>query len=120
MGYDTPLTDRGSSLSGGQQQRIALARAVLRSPAVLLLDEATNQLDAATEQLVLAQLAQLRSTRIVIAHRLSTIARADLIVTLQDGTIAEQGTHAELLSRNGVYASLVAAQTGHLTHSPNL
>jgi ABC-type bacteriocin/lantibiotic exporter with double-glycine peptidase domain len=111
MGYDTLLHDGGASLSGGQRQRIALARALVNRPAVLLLDEATSQLDTVTEQLVYGNLAAVPATTIVIAHRLSTLLSADLILVMADGTIAETGTHAELLSLGGVYWSLVNAQS---------
>ncbi len=113
MGYDTPLTDRGASLSGGQRQRLALARSLLCEPAVLILDEATSALDGITERGVQAELAELKCTRVVIAHRLSTVVDADLILVMHDGTIAEQGTHAQLLALGGHYANLVAAQTAH-------
>lgn len=110
MGYDTPLVDRGASLSGGQRQRLALARALLRNPAVLLLDEATSHLDAITERGVQEALAALNCTRIVIAHRLSTVADADLILVMDDGRLVESGRHEELLLRGGVYSELVRAQ----------
>ena len=111
MGYDTKLTDGGASLSGGQRQRIALARALVRRPAILLLDEATSDLDTMTEGRITAGLAGLRCTRIVIAHRLSTIADADRILVLEAGQVVETGTHAELLAGEGLYAALVEAQT---------
>jgi ABC-type bacteriocin/lantibiotic exporter with double-glycine peptidase domain len=110
MGYDTPLMDGGHSLSGGQRQRIALARALLRKPSILLLDEATSALDAITERRVHEALAGLKCTRIVIAHRLSTILHADNIVVMHEGQLAEQGTHAELLARRGLYAELIESQ----------
>jgi ABC-type bacteriocin/lantibiotic exporter with double-glycine peptidase domain len=110
MGYDTPLVDRGASLSGGQRQRLALARALLRDPAVLLLDEATSHLDAITERSVQESLAAQRCTRIVIAHRLSTVVDADLILVMDEGRLVESGRHEELLLRGGAYAKLVRAQ----------
>ena len=111
MGYETLVSDGGSTLSGGQRQRLALARALVHDPAVLLLDEATSSLDATTERNVMEKLRELRATRIVIAHRLSTIVRADQIVVMQDGRVVEVGTHAELVQRGGAYAALVADQT---------
>ena len=111
MGYETLVSDGGSTLSGGQRQRLALARALVHDPAVLLLDEATSSLDATTERNVMDKLRELRATRIVIAHRLSTIVRADQIVVMQDGRVVEVGTHHELVHRGGAYAALVADQT---------
>jgi ATP-binding cassette subfamily B protein len=110
LGYDTPLHDGGASLSGGQRQRIALARALAGRPAILLLDEATSELDTVTEQMVYQNLAAMSATTIVIAHRLSTIRNADLIVVMDDGRIAETGTHAELLALNGLYSALARAR----------
>ncbi|HEU4407279.1 MAG TPA: peptidase domain-containing ABC transporter [Polyangiaceae bacterium] len=110
MGYETVLTDGGGSLSGGQRQRIALARALLRRPAVLLLDEATSALDAITERRVQEALEGLEATRIVIAHRLSTVMRADCILVMDRGKLVERGTHQELVAAGGLYAELVASQ----------
>ena len=110
LGYDTPLHDGGGSLSGGQRQRIALARALVSRPAILLLDEATSELDTVTEEMVYRNLASVRATTIVIAHRLSTVRNADLIVVMDDGEIAEAGTHHELLALGGAYAALAQAQ----------
>jgi ABC-type bacteriocin/lantibiotic exporter with double-glycine peptidase domain len=110
MGYDTMLADGGSSLSGGQRQRLAIARALVHRPVLLILDEATSSLDAETERAVMHSMAQLRCTRIVLAHRLSTIRTADLILVMDRGEVVESGTHDDLLARGGVYSRLVAAQ----------
>jgi ABC-type bacteriocin/lantibiotic exporter with double-glycine peptidase domain len=110
MGFDTLLADGGASLSGGQRQRLALARALVHEPAVLVLDEATSSLDTVTEKRVQQELAQLRCTRVVIAHRLSTIIDADRIVVLERGRVVGVGPHAALLASCEPYAKLVAAQ----------
>lgn len=111
-GYQTNIGDRGNRLSGGQRQRMAIARAVLRNPPILILDEATSALDTESERLVQDALANLMKNRtsIVIAHRLSTIQHADQIVVLQEGTIIEQGTHDELISLKGTYNNLCRLQ----------
>ncbi|HEY0705247.1 MAG TPA: peptidase domain-containing ABC transporter [Polyangia bacterium] len=110
LGYETPLVDRGGSLSGGQKQRLALARAVVRRPAVLVLDEATSALDTVVEARVQQALDRLSCTRIVIAHRLSTVARADVVLVVDGGRIVECGSPGELRRRGGAFARLVAAQ----------
>jgi ABC-type bacteriocin/lantibiotic exporter with double-glycine peptidase domain len=111
MGYDTMLADGGSSLSGGQRQRLALARALLRQPALLILDEATSALDTASERRVQDQLRALDCTRVVVAHRLSTVVEADKILVLSDGRIVDNGTHAQLVVRCFAYRELLRAQT---------
>jgi len=111
-GYDTNIGDQGNRLSGGQKQRLAIARAVLKNPAILILDEATSALDTESERLVQDALTNLMKNRtsIVVAHRLSTIQHADQIVVLDKGSIVEQGTHAELTAKNGVYKKLCDLQ----------
>ena len=112
QGFATRVGFGGGRLSGGQRQRIALARALLRNPRILLLDEATSALDAESEAAVQQALARLRAgrTTIVVAHRLSTVRDADLVVAMADGAAVEQGSHAELVARDGLYARLVSAQ----------
>ncbi len=113
QGYDTVLGERGQRLSGGQRQRITIARALLRNPPILVLDEATSALDAESELLVQDALARLllNRTAFVIAHRLSTVRRADAIIVLEDGRVAESGRHEDLLARPGSsYAKLYATQ----------
>jgi ATP-binding cassette, subfamily B, bacterial len=112
-GYDTEVGDRGGLLSVGQRQRIAIGRALLKQPSIVILDEATSALDAESEAAVQDALRRLLAgrTTFVIAHRLATVVHADRILVLRDGRIAESGTHAELLDARGYYASLVQLQT---------
>lgn len=112
-GIDTNIGDSGGKLSGGQKQRLSIARAVLKNPPIMILDEATSALDTESEKFVQIALENMMQNRtsIVIAHRLSTIQKADLIVVMQKGEIVEQGTHDELLAKNGMYTKLVMMQS---------
>ena len=114
QGFETPLGDRARSLSGGQRQRLAIARALIRETPILLLDEATSALDAENEQLVQRALegAMVGHTTLVIAHRLATVLKADRIVVMDGGKVVEQGTHAELAAKGGLYSRLAALQFG--------
>jgi ATP-binding cassette subfamily B protein len=111
-GFNAMVGERGLKLSGGEKQRVAIARTILKAPPLLILDEATSALDTQTEQSIQAALDVVSEgrTTIVIAHRLSTVINADQIIVLRDGTIAERGTHAELMTENGLYASMWARQ----------
>jgi subfamily B ATP-binding cassette protein MsbA len=112
QGYETMLGDRGVNISGGQRQRIAIARAILKNPRILILDEATSALDTESEHLVQEALNRLMvgRTSLVIAHRLSTIKNADRILVLEKGKLVEDGTHEELMNKNGLYAHLYQIQ----------
>jgi ATP-binding cassette, subfamily B, bacterial MsbA len=112
QGYHTVVGERGVKLSGGQRQRVAIARAVLKNPAVLILDEATSNLDTESERLIEDALGKLLvgRTTLIIAHRLSTVRRADRLLVVDRGRIVEEGTHAELLALGGLYARLYQRQ----------
>ena len=111
-GFETPVGERGLTLSGGQKQRTALARAILRNPRILILDDALASVDTYTEEQILDELRSVMAgrTTILISHRISTVRHADRIAVLVRGQIAELGTHEELLNRNGYYASLFQKQ----------
>ncbi|MFL5613496.1 MAG: ABC transporter ATP-binding protein [Gemmatimonadaceae bacterium] len=117
-GYQTYIGERGVKLSGGQQQRLAIARAILASPQILILDEATSNLDTESEQLIQASMSTLLAgrTTFVIAHRLSTIRRADLILVMEDGRVSERGTHQELMDARGGYYGMVLRQMESASH----
>ncbi|MET0691630.1 MAG: ATP-binding cassette domain-containing protein, partial [Candidatus Binatia bacterium] len=112
-GYDTVIGERGVRLSGGQKQRTALARAVIKNPPILILDDAFSSVDAETEDEILRELKQFmrRRTTLLISHRISTVRDADQIVYLKDGEIIEQGTHDELVARRGAYYELYRRQS---------
>jgi ATP-binding cassette subfamily B protein len=117
--YETVVGERGSRLSVGERQRVTIARALIKDPKIIILDEATSSLDAESEMLVQEALERLMKgrTTFVIAHRLSTVVSADKIIVLRNGQISEQGTHEQLMALNGYYASLVKRQTkGLLTN----
>jgi subfamily B ATP-binding cassette protein MsbA len=122
MGYETQVGQRGATLSGGQRQRIGIARVIVRNSPILLLDEPTAALDSESERLVIDALEKLMKgkTVIAIAHRLTTIRDADQILVVSGGVVAENGTHAELLQKNGIYAELYRTQfeTGEKAATP--
>jgi ABC-type multidrug transport system fused ATPase/permease subunit len=115
QGYRTMLGERGAMLSGGQRQRLAIARAVMSNPRILVLDDATAAVDPATERMIHAGMrsAMRGRTVFVIAHRISTVKRADLVIVLEDGGITQRGTHRELIARGGHYREIVAMQLRH-------
>ncbi|MEO1046230.1 MAG: ABC transporter ATP-binding protein/permease [Pseudomonadota bacterium] len=112
QGYDTPVGERGLKLSGGEKQRVAIARTLVKNPPILILDEATSALDSRTEEAILDTLRDIakKRTTLVIAHRLSTVTNADRIIVLDQGKVAESGTHQQLLAKNGLYAEMWARQ----------
>ena len=120
-GYDTEVGERGVKLSGGQRQRLAIARAILKDPHILILDEATSDVDTETEMLIQRSLDELTADRttFAIAHRLSTIKDADTIIVLEDGKIVERGTHPELIGADGLYAHLWGVQAGEIDELPD-
>ncbi|MCH9054164.1 MAG: ATP-binding cassette domain-containing protein, partial [Proteobacteria bacterium] len=111
-GYDTRVGERGLKLSGGEKQRVAIARTILKRPAILVFDEATSALDSKTEKEIQASLHEVSAERttVIIAHRLSTVVEADEIIVLEDGSVVERGRHAELLAKGGQYAAMWARQ----------
>jgi ATP-binding cassette subfamily B protein len=119
-GYDTMVGERGVKLSGGQRQRVTIARAVLKDPAILILDEATSDVDTETEMLIQRSLDRLTEDRttFAIAHRLSTIKDADTILVLEGGEVVERGAHAELLNNDGLYGHLWGVQAGEIDELP--
>ena len=112
-GYDTIVGERGMGLSGGQKQRISLARALLKEPSIIILDDTTSAVDMETETLIQDELSRLKnSTVFIIAHRISSIKDADLILVLENGHIIEQGNHDELLAKGGYYSTVFSHQYG--------
>ncbi|MCD8494257.1 MAG: ATP-binding cassette domain-containing protein, partial [Burkholderiaceae bacterium] len=119
-GYETPVGERGLKLSGGEKQRLAIARTLLKQPALLVFDEATSALDSRTERALQAELWRLARNRstLIIAHRLSTIVHADQILVIDNGELIEQGTHESLLAKNGTYAQMWQMQQSQAEQAP--
>jgi ABC-type multidrug transport system fused ATPase/permease subunit len=122
QGYDTPVGPRGLTLSGGERQRLSIARALLKNAPILILDEPTSALDAETERLFIQAVTRLMQgrTTLIIAHRLSTVQKADNIIVFKDGRIAEEGTHWDLLARDGLYAHLCRIHSAPPLPQPGL
>lgn len=116
QGYDTALGQRGVNLSGGQKQRLSIARALVRRPAILILDDSTSALDAVTEGLLLAELKKLSCTTFLITQKISSTASADLILLLDEGRLIAQGTHSELMDESALYRKIYQSQTGEGQH----
>ncbi len=116
QGYDTPIGERGVKLSGGQKQRLSIARAFLRDPRILILDEATSNLDSHAEHIIQEALDKLMQDRttLVIAHRLSTVVDCDRVVVLEDGRVVQEGAHDDLINVSGVYRDLCEEQFGYV------
>jgi len=114
-GYDTQVGERGASVSGGERQRLAIARAILKNPPILIFDEASSNLDSQSEAVVQEAIEQLagNKTLIIIAHRLSTIKKADLILVIENGQVVESGGHEDLVRAGGTYSRLVSLQDIH-------
>lgn len=116
QGYETALGQRGVNLSGGQKQRLSIARALVRRPAILILDDSTSALDAVTEGLLLGELKKLSCTTFLITQKISSTASADLILLLDEGRLIAQGTHSELMEESGLYRKIYQSQTGEGQH----
>jgi ATP-binding cassette subfamily B protein len=116
-GYDTMVGERGTGLSGGQRQRISLARALLKNPSILVLDDTTSALDMETEYAIQENLKQTYKTKIIIAHRISSVKNADLILVLNHGSLVEWGNHETLMKQNGYYKGVFEHQFGDFNNT---